>query len=86
MEYKHNTTFNNIKKQIYNIVKNKKFDVDKETRVKSDASKLGPGACLEQKPAKFSTIAFSSRLLNPEEERYSTNELELVTVVWSLEH
>ena len=32
------------------------------------------------------TIAFASGFLNTVEQRYSTNELELLAVVWSLEH
>ena len=31
-------------------------------------------------------MQFASRFLNPVEQRYSTNELELLAVVWSLEH
>ena len=48
-EEKHTTTFSNIKKQISKISENKHFDVDKETRVKCIASKLGLGKTLEQK-------------------------------------
>ena len=80
-------TFENIKSQIAKIVENKHFDVDKETRVKCDASKLGLGAILEQKTGNiWHTMAFASRFLNTVEQRYSTNELELLAVVWSLEH
>ena len=86
-EEKQTKTFENIKTQIAKIVENKHFDVDKETRVKCDASKLGLGATLEQKTDNiWHTIAFASRFLNTVEQRYSTNELELLAVVWSLEH
>ena len=86
-EDKHTKTFKNIKSQIAKIVENKHFDVDMETRVKCDASKLGLGATLEQKTENiWHTIAFASRFLNTVEHRYSTNELELLAVVWSLEH
>ena len=84
-EEKHTTTFSNIKKQISKIIENKPFDVDKETRDKCDASKLGLGETLEQKTNNiWQTIAFASRFLNPVKQRYSTNELELLAAVWSL--
>ena len=86
-EDKHTTTFNKVKTQISKIIENKHFDVDKETRIKCDASKLGLGASLEQKTNNiWHTIAFASRFLNSVEQRYSTNELELLAVVWALEH
>ena len=85
-EEKHTTTFSNIKKQISKIIENKHFDVDKETRVKCDASKLGLGATLEQKTNNiWQFIAFASRLLNPVEQKHSKNELELLAVVWPFE-
>ena len=31
-------------------------------------------------------IAFASQFLNPTEERYSVNELELLEVVWSIDY
>ena len=31
-------------------------------------------------------VAYASRFLNRLEERYSTNELELLTIAWALEH
>ena len=69
-EEKHTTTFSNIKKLISKLIENKDFDVDKETRVKCDAGKLGLGATLEQKTNDiWQTIAFASRFLNPIEYR-----------------
>ena len=45
------------------------------------------GFCLEQKCGNtWETIAFARRFLNNLESRYSTNKLELLAVVWSLEH
>ena len=83
----HTEAFENIKKQIKNITENKHFDITKDTRIKSDASKKGLGACLEQKHGQiWKPVAYASRFLNRLEERYSTNELELLAIVWALEH
>ena len=69
------------------ITENRHFDTTKQTRVHCDASKKGLGACLEQKyGSTWETIAFASHFLNNLESRYSTNELELLAVVWSMEH
>ena len=82
----HTIAFNQIKEQIKKITE-KHFDTTKQTRVRCDTSKKGLGACLEQKCGKtWETIAFASHFLNNLESRYSTNELELLAVVWSLEH
>ena len=83
----HSSAFNNIKAKIHQIIENKHFDTTKQTRVKCDASAKGLRACIEQKHEnEWHTIAFASRFLNKHESRYSTNELELLAVVWSLEH
>ena len=83
----HDSAFNNIKSKIHQIIENKHFGTSKQTRVKCDASAKGPGASIEQKHNNdWHTIAFASRFLNYHESRYSTNELELLAVVWSLEH
>ena len=83
----HTTAFNQFKKQTKKMTENKHFDTSKQTRVRRDASKKGLGACLEQKSGNiWETIAFASRFPNNLESRYSTNELELLAVVWSLEH
>ena len=84
---KHSTAFKNIKNAIQNIIEQKHFNINNETRVKCDASKEGLGACLEQKENNnWHPIAYASRFLNKNEQRYSINELELLAVVWSLEH
>ena len=64
------------------------FDSSKGSRVKCDASHNGLGACLEQEvePGVLAPTAFASRFLNNAEVKYSTNELELLAIVWACEH
>ena len=58
-----------------------------ETRIKCDASRQGLGAALEQLDCDgWKTVAFASRFLNNNEERYSINELELLGLVWAIEY
>ena len=79
--------FNQIKEQIKKITENKHFDTSKQTTERCDASIKGLGDCLEQKGGNnWETIAFASRFLTNLESRYRTNELEILAVVWSLEH
>ena len=56
--------------------------------MKCDASHSGLGAALEQEVEKdvWVPIVFASRFLNDQEKKYSTNELELLPIVWSFEH
>ena len=56
--------------------------------MKCDASHNGLGACLEQEiePGVWAPTAFASRFLNNAETKYSTNELELLAIVWACEH
>ena len=68
-------------------MENKHFDTKKQARVQCDASKIGLGACQEQKSSnKWEPVTFPSRFLNNLESRYSTNELELLAAVSALEH
>ena len=58
-----------------------------ETRIKSDASRAGLGAALEQRSLTgWHTVAFASHFLNSKEERYCINELELLGDVGSVEY
>ena len=45
------------------------------------------GAALEQKTEEgdWIPISFASRYLNSQEKKYSTNELELLAVIWSVD-
>ena len=83
----HDKQFSLIKEQITETTENKHFNPELETRIKCDASRKGLGCALEQRtPNGWHTVAFASRFLNSVEDRYSMNELELLGVVWSVEH
>ena len=72
---------------IKQILENAHFDTDRETIVRCDAGKKGLGAFLEQKyNNNWHPIAYASSYLNFYEQTYRVNELELLSVVWSLEH
>ena len=64
------------------------YDSSEKSRVKMYASHKGLGACLEQEiePGVWAPTAFASRFLNNAERNYSTNELELLAIVWACEH
>ena len=82
------TAFSNILQLIANITKMYHYDQNRNSRVKCDASHSGLGAALEQEIEKdvWVPIAFASRFFNDQEKKYSTNELELLAIVWSCEH
>ena len=83
----HSIAFEKLKAEIVNITENSPFDIKEKTRLKTDASHNGLGATLEQlQDDQWKTIAFASRFLNNHEMKYSTNELELLGVVWATEH
>ena len=75
--------FQNLKKPSANIVELRHFDIHKDIRIVCDASHNGLGAVLEQLgPEGRRLISFASRYLNEAEKKYSTNELEMLAVVW----
>ena len=83
----HEKQFTLIKEKIAETTENKYFNPDLETRMKCNASRKGLGCALEQRtPNGWHTVAFASRFLNSVEDRYSISELELLGVVWSVEH
>ena len=83
----HQLDFETIKNNIRNLTKNNHYDIKRNTRVKTDASRSGLGAVLEQETCNgWETISYASRFLNLAEEKYSINELELLAVVWALDH
>ena len=86
-DHKHQIAFENLKLHIKNITENTHYDSTRKTSVRTDASRSRLGAVLEQESNKgWETIAYASRFLNKAEEKYSINELELLGVVWALEH
>ena len=83
----HQTHFDHIKTIIANATENTHFNPTLESRVKCDASRQGLGAALEHLDSeRWKTVAFASRFLNINEERYSFLELELLGVVWAIEY
>ena len=70
-----------------NIVELRHFDIHRDTRNVCDASHNGLGAVLEQLNSDgWRPISFSSLYLNEAEKNYSTNELEMLAVVWWAEY
>ena len=57
-------------------------------RIICDASKKVLGAVLQQqqKNQKRKRVSFATRFLTDFEAKYSINELELLAVVWAIEH
>ena len=83
----HEPAFQNILDAVRNITKNCHFVSGRETRVVCDASRDGIGCALKQEtPDGWATISYASRFLNSCENKYSVNELELLAVVWAIEH
>ena len=70
-----------------NIVELRHFDIHRDRRIVCDASHNGLGAVLEQLNSDgWRPISFASRYLNEAEKNYSTNELEMLAVVWGAEY
>ena len=83
----HQSDFETIKNNIKNLTENNHYDIKRNTRVKTDASRSGLGAVLEQETCNgWETISYASRFLNKADEKCSINELQLLGVVWALEH
>ena len=61
--------FEELKQKVAQITQNYHYNPKNETRLKCDASKMGLGACLEQKLADgtWVPISFASRQSNPQE-------------------
>ena len=65
----------------------KVYDIHRETRIVCDASHDGLGTVLDQYGSNgWHPISFASRYLSPAEKKCSTNELELLAVVWATKH
>ena len=84
----HTWALENLKQKITDIPCSAHYNFDYANVITSDASTKGLGATLwqEQIDEKLKSIGFASRVLSDTKKKYASNELELVAVVWGLEH
>ena len=84
----HTKAFENLKQKITEIPCLAHYNSDYPNIITTDASTKGLGATLwqEQPDGKLKPIGFASRFLSDTEKKYAINELELLAVVWGLEH
>ena len=74
--------------EIKKVVELSHFKGNQDIRITCDASKQGLGAVLQQsqKNDDRKPICFASRFLPDFEAKFSINELELLPIVWAIEH
>ena len=83
----HEKAFKRVNEEVRKVAELTHFKRNKELRIICDASKQGLGAVLQQKEKEgWKPISYASRFLTELEAKYSINELELLAVVWSVEH
>ena len=82
----HDQALANAKKHLVSVPTLAFFDVQKPTRLCTDASRHGLGFVLQQLSAtgQWVLIQAGSRFLTPTETRYAVIELELLAVAWSV--
>ena len=84
----HTQAFENLKQKITKIPRLAHYNSNYPNVITADASTKGLGATLwqEQIDGNLKPIRFASRFQSDTEKKYAINELELLTVVWGLEH
>ena len=84
----HSEAFTQLKNKITEIPCLAHYSSNLPNTITTDASTKGLGATLwqEQHNGELKPIAFASRFLSDTEKKYAINELELLAVVWGLEH
>ena len=84
----HTAAFENLKRKIMEIPCLAHYNSDYPNIITTDASTKGLGATpwQEQPDGNLKPIGFASRFLSDTEKKYAINELELLAVVWGLEH
>ena len=84
----HTQAFENLKQKITEIPCLAHYNSNYPNVITTDASTKGLGATLwqEQSDGKLKPIGFASRFLSDTEKKYAINELELLAVLWGLEH
>ena len=82
----HDKSFDSINRQIQKVTEVGHFKKNGKKRIVCDASKAGLGAVLQQQDEiGWRQINFPSRFLTLLEDKFSTNELELLAAVWALQ-
>ena len=85
--HEHERAFKKVNQEVRKVAELTHFKRIKPLRITCDASKQGLGAVLQQcEENRWKPIAYASRFLTELESKYSINELELLAVVWSIEH
>ena len=84
----HSEAFTQFKNKITEIPCLADYNCNLPNTITTDASTKGLGATpwQEQHNGELKPIAFASRFLSDTEKKYAINELELLAVVWGLEH
>ena len=84
----HTKAFENLKQKITEIPCLAHYNSDYPNMITTDANTKGLGATLwqGQLDGKLKPIGFASRFLSDTEKKYAINELELLAVVWGLQH
>ena len=84
----HTRAFENLKQKITEIPCLAHYNSDHPNVITTEANTKGLGATLwqEQPDGKLEPIGFASRFLSDIEKKYAINELDLLAVVWGLEH
>ena len=84
----HTKAFDNLKECITKIPCQAHYNAQSENIITTDTSTKGLGTTLrqKQKTGELKPIGFASPFLSDTEKKYAINELELLAVVWDLEH
>ena len=84
----HTLAFESLKQKITEIPCLAHYNSDYPNVIKTDASTKGLDATLwqEQPDGNLKPIGFASRIFSDTDEKYVTNEIWLLAVVWGLEH
>ena len=87
---KHDKAIQVFNEKVKQVAEVGHFKRSSPIRIICDASKAGLGAVLQQidenNENNWRPIHFASRFLTPLESKYSINELELLAIVWAIEH
>ena len=83
----HEKAFLKVNSEVRKVAELTHFKRNRPLRIICDASKNGLGAVLQQcEENTWKPISYASRFLTELESKYSINELEILAVVWSVEH